>query len=77
MSKYMDFIEKLRKSPHDWLKKDLEELFRVEHQSMQVVHYMCGLCDTEYEIELHVGDLRMVKCTECGNTTHQLARGME
>lgn len=35
----------------------------------------CGLCTNEYEVEIQEGELKLLECTECHNTTLQMVRG--
>lgn len=35
----------------------------------------CGLCNWEYTTEIQSGELKLLECPECGNTTLQMVRG--
>jgi Zn finger protein HypA/HybF involved in hydrogenase expression len=48
-----------------------------ERVSLQVVHFQCGVCTDEYEVELLIGDKKMVNCPDCGNTSLQMIVGTE
>lgn len=43
--------------------------------SLQVIHFTCGVCKIQYQVELHNGDIMMVACPRCENTSLQMIRG--
>ena len=47
----------------------------VEHISIQGVSFTCGVCNDDYQVELHDGDLQMVTCPKCQNSSLQMVRG--
>jgi len=50
-----------------------------EHEvvSIQVVTFQCGVCTEKYQVELLLGDKKMVNCPECGNPSLQMIVGTE
>lgn len=43
--------------------------------SIQVITFACGICQRDYQVELHNGDLMMVACPHCDNASSQMVRG--
>ena len=40
-----------------------------------VIEAKCGLCNNEYDIVIQRGEMKLLECTECHNTTLQMIRG--
>lgn len=50
---------------------------RHEVVSIQVVTFQCGACNQPYQVEVLIGDLKMVECPDCGNVSLQMLLGTE
>lgn len=45
--------------------------------SIQVVTMECGICEEQYEVQLLLGDVKMVACPGCDNRSLQMLVGTE
>lgn len=45
--------------------------------SIQVVTFQCGACEATYQVELHVGTVKMCVCPKCDNASLQMVVGTE
>ena len=49
----------------------------MEVVSIQVVTFECGVCGEQYEVEILNGQIKMVACPHCQNTSLQMLVGTE
>lgn len=53
------------------------EIITSEVVSLQVVTFECGICQDQYRLELHNGDIKLVECPRCENKSLQMVVGTE
>ena len=50
-------------------------MYSLRIPKVTTIDIKCGLCNNEYEMEVQDGELKLLQCTECHNTTLQMVRG--